>query len=59
MGPQARVDEVVALLDDPARRRELAERIVALEARLVQLEDEVKRVDQRVTKARLDRWDVP
>lgn len=55
----ARVAEVEALLADPARRRELAQHLVDLEQRLVALEEEVKRVDQRLTKARLDRWDVP
>jgi hypothetical protein len=53
------VDRVEALLADPARRRELALRIVELEERVLHLEEEVKRVDQRLTKARLDRWDVP
>jgi hypothetical protein len=53
------VDVVEACLADPARRRELAQRFVELERRVGQLEDELKRVDQRLTKARLDRWDVP
>lgn len=54
-----RAAEIEALLADPARRRELAETIAGLESRVVQLEDELKRVDLRLTKARLDRWDVP
>ena len=54
-----RVTELEALLADPARRRELAQQLVDLEQRVMSLEDEIKRVDQRLTKARLDRWDVP
>ncbi len=54
-----RIAELEALLADPARRRELAQRLVELEERVLSLEDEIKRVDQRLTKARLDRWDVP
>ena len=54
-----RAAEIEALLADPARRRELAETIAGLESRVVQLEDELKRVDLRLTKARLDRWDIP
>ena len=54
-----RVDQLEALLADPDRRRELAQRIAELEERVVTLEDEIKRVDHRLTKARLDRWDVP
>lgn len=53
------IDVVEACLADPVRRRELAQRFVELEQRVGQLEDEIKRVDQRLTKARLDRWDVP
>lgn len=44
---------------DSRRVAELEARVAQLEARLAQLEDELKRVDQRLTKARLDRWDVP
>ena len=51
--------EIEALLADPARRRELADRIAELEIKVIQLADELQRVDQRLTKARLDRWDVP
>lgn len=54
-----RVSAIEALLADPARRAELAQHLVALEERVLHLEDELKRVDQRLTKARLDRWDVP
>jgi hypothetical protein len=50
---------VEALLADPARRRELAARIVELERRCEQLAAEIQRVDQRLTKARLDHWDIP
>jgi hypothetical protein len=53
------ITDLEACLADPARRREVAERIVELEQRVVQLADELQRVDQRLTKARLDRWDVP
>lgn len=48
-----------AALADPAGRRELATRLVALERRCALLERELARVDQRLTKARLDRWDIP
>lgn len=48
-----------ATLEDPAGRRELATRLVALERRCERLERELARVDQRLTKARLDRWDIP
>ena len=54
-----RLDELEALIADPARRRELAQRLVELEQRVLHLEEELVRVDQRLTKARLDRWDVP
>jgi hypothetical protein len=53
------IDQLEACLSDPARRREFAQRLIELEQRVVHLEDELKRVDQRLTKARLDRWDVP
>jgi hypothetical protein len=39
--------------------RELAQRIVMLEQRCAKLESELLRIDQRLTKLRLDRWDVP
>jgi hypothetical protein len=48
-----------AYLADPAGRRELAARLVHLEQRCERLERELARVDQRLTKARLDRWDIP
>lgn len=48
-----------SLLADPATRRDVAARIVALERRCERLEHELARVDQRLTKARLDRWDIP
>jgi len=57
--PVDRVAEVEALLADPARRRELAQYLTELEIRVAALDAEIQRVDQRLTKARLDRWDVP
>lgn len=48
-----------ATLEDPAGRRELASRLIALERRCERLERELARIDQRLTKARLDRWDIP
>ncbi|MBA2542179.1 MAG: hypothetical protein H0V17_21240 [Deltaproteobacteria bacterium] len=54
-----RVGEVEAMLADPARRRELAQYLIELETRVAALDAEIQRVDQRLTKARLDRWDVP
>ncbi len=47
------------MLADPARRRELAQYLIELETRVAALDAEIQRVDQRLTKARLDRWDVP
>jgi hypothetical protein len=48
-----------ALLGEPAGRRDVATRLVALERRCERLERELARVDHRVTKARLDRSDIP
>ena len=53
------VTRLETLLGDPAARREVAARIVALERRCERLERELGRVDQRLTKARLDHWDIP
>jgi multidrug resistance efflux pump len=53
------VDAIEAALADPSRRREIAQRFIELEQRVGKLENELERVDQRLTKARLDRWDVP
>ena len=47
------------MLADPARRHELAVYLIELENRVAALDAEIQRVDQRLTKARLDRWDVP
>jgi hypothetical protein len=55
----ARIAELEQMLADPACRRAVAERIVALELRCEELAGEIARVDQRLTKARLDRWDIP
>ena len=56
---EARIAALEAVLADPARRREMAERFVLLERRVEELAIEITRVDQRLTKARLDRWDIP
>jgi phage terminase large subunit-like protein len=61
-----RIAELEAILADPARHREVAARFVELECRCERLEqrceqlaNEIERVDQRLTKARLERWDIP
>jgi uncharacterized small protein (DUF1192 family) len=41
------------------RVAELEARVAELEQRLAFLESEIKRVDQRLTKSQLDRYDVP
>ena len=53
------ITDVEMMLADPARHREIARRIVELERRCEQLAAEITRVDQRLTKARLERWDIP
>jgi hypothetical protein len=53
------IGRLEALLGDPAARRQVAARFVELERRCERLEREIARVDQRLTKARLDRWDIP
>jgi hypothetical protein len=56
---EARIAELEQMLADPACRRAVAERIVALELRCEELAGEMVRVDQRLTKSQLDRWDIP
>jgi hypothetical protein len=53
------ITRLEAVLGDPASRREVAARFVALERRCERLERELVRVDQRLTRARLDRSDIP
>ncbi|MEO8704050.1 MAG: hypothetical protein ABI867_28625 [Kofleriaceae bacterium] len=53
------IAKLEATLGDPAARREVAARFVALERRCERLERELARVDQRLTRARLDRSDIP